>query len=883
MTSVFSQGTPISVGGQVTTFSTMVRGYHFTAPTTFTICGLFVCPEANLAGAQTIRVVRFTAGPPPAYPGLTNSFVQLFSITNAPATGVIPCNIPVSTGDIIGVYGSRGANCVNSYGPANFVTSINGFNTTLQRSGMQGCPAATGGPMTDIWSEVNGSIGRTQMYINCCPPPTITMGSNSPICVGQPMNLTTAVNPTGAYTYAWTGPNGFTSTAQNPTVASTTLASAGNYTVVVSIPNCGTTNGTTAVAVNSGPPITVPPITICQGGSGTLTASSSSAGGTWTWSLGGNILGSGSTLSVNPTSNTTYTVEYTVNGCSSTSTVLVTVEELPQPQLVNDSICLGQTGTLTVSNISPGGTYTWSTGATTASLSASPTANTTYSAVYTSANGCVSASVSAEIIVKPNPIITIANDTICLGSSTTINSSVDLPGGSYAWSPLSSTSNSITVSPNSTSTYTVIYTLQGCTGTASATVLVNPIPVASTSNTSICFGGVANLNASANLPNGTYLWSTSQTGSSIQVNPSSTTTYSVSYTLNNCTSPSVNAIVTVNPIPVVSLSSATICDGDNVTLTATPNLVGGSYAWGPFNSPGGASQTFSPSVDTTLTVTYTLLNCPSLPATGSVTVNPLPVVTFNSDIVEGCAPLAVTFTATDQTNTSYNWTTSNALTGTGLSTTIVFPTGGTFDVTLGATTVNGCYTTNSMINYIYVENIPVADFQSPINVFTNEAQYVQFSNFSTGATNYVWNFGDGQMSTEVEPSHIFQNTMNGYTINLSVSSDLNCMDSTSVSIGYQYNELYYIPNTFTPDGDQNNQVFLPIFYSGYDPLNFEMQIYNRWGEVVFETRNVFLGWDGSIGEEGLDAPEGSYTYRIVFKNPDLDERNVITGTVNLIR
>lgn len=880
---VFSQGTPISVGGQVTTFSSMIRGYHFTSPTNFTICGLYVPPDANPTGNQTIRVVRFTAGPPPAFAGTTNSFVQLFTITNAPPTGVVPCNIPVATGDIIGVYGARGANCVNSYGPANFVTTINGFNTTLQRSGMQSCPAGTGAAMANIWSEVNYNIGRIQMYINCCQTPTLTTSSNSPICAGQALNLTTTANPVGAYTYAWTGPNGFTSTVQNPTISPTTLAAAGNYTVVVTIPNCGTANGTTAVVVNPGPTITVPPITICQGGTGTLTASSPTAGGIWTWSLNGNILGSGPTLSVNPTSNTTYTVSYDVNGCASTSTVLVTVEPTPSPQIINDSICLGQTGTLFVSNVSAGGTYAWSTGATTASLSIAPTVTTSYSLIFTSANGCVSPSVSADIVVKPNPIVTVPNDTICIGSTTALTSTVDLIGGTYSWSPLPSTGNSITVTPNITSTYTVIYNLQGCTDTVSATVVVNPIPVASTANTTICFGDIATLNASANLPNGTYLWTNGETTSSIQVSPATTTTYSVTYTLNNCTSPSVNAIVTVNPIPVVTLSSATICDGDNVTLTATPNLTGGSYTWGPLNTIGGASQTLSPSVDTTLTVIYTLLNCPSLPASGTVTVNPLPIVTFTSDIVEGCAPLGVTFTATDQTNATYTWTTSNALTGTGASTTLVFPAGGTYDVTLAATTINGCFSSSSIANYIYVENLPDANFESPIGVFTNEAQYVQFSNFSTGATNYVWSFGDGATSTDFEPSHIFQNTMGGYTIHLTALTDLNCMDSMSVSIGYQYNELYYIPNSFTPDGDQNNQVFLPIFYSGYDPMNFEFTVFNRWGEIVFETHNVEYGWDGSVGEEGLDAQEGTYTYRIVFKNPDLDERIVVTGTVNLIR
>ena len=883
MTPLYSQGTPISVGGQVATFPGMIRGYHFTAPTSFTICGLYVPPDANAAGLQTIRVVRFTAGPPPAFAGTTNSFVQLFTITNAPATGVVPCNIPVANGDIIGVYGARGANCDNSYGPANFVTSINGFNTTLQRSGMQSCPAGTGAAMANIWSEVNFNIGRINMYINCCQTPTITAGSNSPICAGQPLNLTTTANPAGAYTYAWTGPNGFTSLIQNPTIASPTTAAAGNYTVVVTVPNCGTANGTTAVVINPGPTITVSPITICQGGSGTLTASSSTAGGTWSWSLNGTILGSGSALSVNPLTNTTYTVEYSANGCSSTSNVLVTVEPTPQPQIVNDSICIGQTGMLFVANISAGGTYLWSTGATAASLSAAPTTSTTFSVVYTSSNGCIAPSVSADIIVKPNPIVSSVNDTICIGSSATINSTVDLPGGSYTWSPLPSTSNSIIVTPNSTSTYTVIYNLQGCTDTASATVVVNPIPVVSTSNTTICFGAITALNASANLPSGTYLWSTGETTNSIQVSPGTTTTYSFAYTLNNCTSTSVNAIVTVNPIPVITLSNATICDGDNATLTATPNLSGGSFTWGPLNTPGGASQTFSPSGDTTLSVIYTLLNCPSLPVTGTVTVNTLPNVTFSANIAEGCAPLSVTFTATDQSNATYIWSTSNALTSTGSITNIVFSTGGTFDVTLASTAVNGCFASNSMANYIYVEDLPNVDFESPINVFTNEAQYVQFSNLSTGATNYIWNFGDGQMSTDTEPSHIFQNTMNGYTVHLIALTDLNCLDSMSISIGYQYNELYYIPNSFTPDGDQNNQVFIPIFYSGYDPSNFEMQIYNRWGEVLFETRNVLIGWDGSVGLEGLDAQEGVYTYRIVFKNPDLDERVVVTGTVNLIR
>ena len=880
----FAQGTAISVGTQTTTFTSMIRGYHFTAPTSFTICGLYIPPDAAPTGTQTIRVVRFTAGPPPAFAATTNSFVQLFTVSNAPATQVIACNIPVAAGEIIGVYGARGANCVNSYGPANFVTSINGFNTTLQRSGMQSCPAGTGAAMANIWSEVNYNIGRISMYINCCQTPTLTASNTSPICAGQPFSLGAVPNPTGTnYSWAWAGPNNFTSTQQNPTVASPTLLAAGTYTVTLTVPNCGTVNATTTVTVNPGPTVTAAPLTICAGANGNLTASSTTPGGTYTWFLNGTQVGTGPSISVSPSTTTTYSVDYSAAGCTGTTNVTVTVEPTPQPTVTTDSVCVGSAGSLFVNNVSAGGTYLWSTGATTASLTASPTATTSFSVVYTSSNGCVAPSVSGTIVVKPYPVISTANDTICFGGSTTLSTNVDLPGGTYTWSPLAANSASITVSPAATNTYTVIYDLLACQDTATATVLVNPIPVAQTANAVMCFGDVIDLIATANLPGGTYLWSTNDTNDTTSISPASSTSYAVTYTLNNCTSPAATAQVTVNPIPVVTLTSATICESDPVTLTATPDLIGGSYAWGPNSILGGANQTFTPLQDSTLTVVYTLNNCPSLPATGTVTVHPLPIVTFSATPVEGCAPLAVSFTADDATNTTYSWSTSNGLSASGTAPTIVFGNGGTFDVSLAATTSFGCYDTHTELAYIYVEDLPVADFESPISVFTQEAQYVMFSNLSMGATNYVWDFGDGQFAYDFEPSHVFQNTTEGYTITLTALTDLQCADVTSISIGYQYNELLYIPNSFTPDGDQNNQVFCPVFYSGYDPQNYEFTVYNRWGEVIFESRNALVGWDGTYGPDAFEAPAGMYTYRILYKNPDLDERKVVTGHVNLLR
>ncbi|NCU77433.1 MAG: gliding motility-associated C-terminal domain-containing protein [Synechococcaceae bacterium WB7_1C_051] len=95
--------------------------------------------------------------------------------------------------------------------------------------------------------------------------------------------------------------------------------------------------------------------------------------------------------------------------------------------------------------------------------------------------------------------------------------------------------------------------------------------------------------------------------------------------------------------------------------------------------------------------------------------------------------------------------------------------------------------------------------------------------------------------------------------------------------------VFWVPNTFTPDGDQHNQSFKPVFYSGYDPFEFVMYIFDRWGELVYETHNVKFGWDGSTGRSGRKAPDGVYTWKIVFKALNNDDKIMQMGHVTLIR
>ena len=808
VTFVFALGslsqTPISVGNQVTTFTSMIRGYHFTAPTNFTICGLQVPTDAS-QGLQTIRVVRFTAAAPPAFPGNTNAFVQLFTITNAPG-GIIPCNIPVTAGQIIGVYGVRGA-CVNSYGPPNFVTNINGFNTTLQRSGMQSCPTPAGVPMSNIWSEVNYNIGRITMYINCCAPPTAVATNTGPICVGSPLSLSASPNPqiplNGVYTYTWTGPNGFTSTLQNPQILNPSLAASGTYTCIINSA-CGQVVVTTGVVINPNPTAVI----VNNTGLNTIDCNTpvlnvTASGGTgYAWDGG---LGTSNTAQI--TSAGLYTVTVTTPaGCSDTASIAVSVAPVPSITLVGATICEGQSAILNATVSPAGGVINWSGGQTTTTITVNPPQTTTYTATYIW-NGC-SVTDSVVVIVNLQPGVSVNSDTICNGDTTVLIATAYPAGGSYLWSN-TQTSASIGVNPALPgATYSVVYTLVGCQAVASGVVTVNPVPVLTIAPVSVCFGELALLTAVPNLPGGFFLWSSGQTTASISTLDSVSTLYSATYTLENCQSP----LVTTNVI-----------------------------------------------------------------------IRPLPLTDFSADTTYGCIPLNVTFTPLNPNPlTLYQWSSTNGFTGQGTQPQILYGVGGCYDVQVLAT-LAGCIDSLTLIDYICVQNYPQASFSSSTLLFTETSQSVTFENTSLGATSYLWDFGNGDFSTQVSPTQLFMGTGSGFEITLIASTSMGCIDSSSIAIAPQRGGIYYIPNSFTPDGDGYNQVFKPQFTSGFDPWNYNLTIYNRWGEVIFESNNLEVGWDGTYGLSGINVAAGSYTYKINIKVPQNDLKMTITGHINLIR
>jgi gliding motility-associated-like protein len=167
---------------------------------------------------------------------------------------------------------------------------------------------------------------------------------------------------------------------------------------------------------------------------------------------------------------------------------------------------------------------------------------------------------------------------------------------------------------------------------------------------------------------------------------------------------------------------------------------------------------------------------------------------------------------------------------------------------------------------------------SPIN------STIQFINSSTGGNNYTWDFGDNEFSNQYEPVHAYdeQTECTGMTVTLVVSDGI-CVDTVTQVIPCEEETIFYVPNTFTPDGDQFNNTFYPVFYSGFDPFNFEMLIFNRWGELIFETHDVKYGWDGTLGTRGRKVQDGVYTWKITYKKKENDRRVVVVGHVTLIR
>lgn len=591
----------------------------------------------------------------------------------------------------------------STYGPTSWLWSFPGGSITS--SSMQDPPPicyATSGNYTVTLQACN-SIGcnTTTQNITVTSSSSVTV-NNSSICAGSSAVLT--ANPsTSVGTFLWS-PGGETTSSITvfPSITS-------NYTVTYTTSGCGPTTATSTVTVSAiAPTITVNNPTICEGSSTVLTATPSIGGGTYLWYPGNATTQS---ITVNPTSTQIYTVTYT-NGSCSTSPInsTVTVNPTPSVSVNNASICMGSTATLTGTPSVTGGTYLWSPGGeTTSTLNVNPSSTTTYSLIY-SLNGCPSPSATGIVSIISPAITSVNSATICSGASATLTANPATGGGSYLWSPGGQTTQSITVNPSSTSTYSVVYTLSGCSSTPSfGTVTVGNTPTVAVNNVTICSGVSTTLTATPSAAGGSYSWSPNgQTTQTISLNPNTTSTYSVVYTLNGCSSSSTSGTVTVITTPTITVSDVSICSGDAATITATPSAGGGTYFWSP---DGQTTQSINviPTSNATYSVVYTLNGCPSNSMSSNVSIitGPILDVTVLQNILTAA-----------QAGVTYQWIDcldgNNPIAGE-ISQSFTALVNGEYAVEME---MNGCIDTTDCY-LININDIKENDFISVIQLFPN--------------------------------------------------------------------------------------------------------------------------------------------------------------------
>jgi gliding motility-associated-like protein len=476
------------------------------------------------------------------------------------------------------------------------------------------------------------------------------------------------------------------------------------------------------------------------------------------------------------------------------------------------------------------------------------TTSGTYQASLLSVNGCDSI---VNLILNVNPLSNVIIDTsICQGTSFTMGGQNLVNSGQYS------------------------FTFQNQNGCDSVVVLnlnVFQLPSISSTSATVCSGETAIL-----VPSGAqnYSWSpiigSVDSQGILTVSVVSTTNFNLTGTdVNGC----VNTIlvpVNVNPLPNIQLNSdqTQYCVGDAAQLNASGGI---SYFWDQFSGNTG-SQVFTAQSSSYYTVTGVDAN--NCSAVDSVFVlvneNPILAITPNQEICLGEVALISVSGAN-----SFSWSPF------GSGTQSYFTPNSTTVYTVIGTDINNC--TSQISTIVVVNPRPTANLTANPLITTADSPVITFENNSIGDDLLVFSTGDGTTYNQFDSSfeYAYPFSEGNYTASLWVQNQFGCSDSTQLVIQIKGDEIFYVPNTFTPDGDEHNHIFSPVFTTGFDPANFQFDLFNRWGELIFQSLNADKGWDGFYN--GLLCPEGTYVWKITYKIPDRDEYKIVTGHVNLIR
>jgi len=803
--------------------------------------------------------------------------VNLGSIFNAPATWGSWIQFFTSW--------SSGASTSASICVVNQNTTLSGNDFGLDDISFQQCIA--------------GCSVTTTTTITEPAPLTLHIDTTNVSCNGGSNGTATATvtGGTAPYSYQWS--NGQTS------AVATNLASGAYSVAVTDFNNCTITLPCT---INQPTPLTASdtntPVS-CNGGNNgtaTVTPSGGTTPYTYSWTNGETV----------PTDTNLIAGSYTVtvtdfNTCTITASTTVTEPTaLSVSTTFTNAVCFGSsdgTASATATGGVPGYTFLWSDGQTVSNATGLAAGN--YIVTVTDMNSCTAT--TPTVISQPPGLVpsVTSTDALCFQSCNG-QAVVTSTGGTgqpiYQWNDpaMQTTDTAFTLCAGS---YFVTLTdASGCTAIDSVTIGQPTVLTASIAATdTICIGqsDILNVTAIGSVPPYSYLWTsvpvdatlTSTTSQNPTVSPTITTIYSVGVTdANGCT---VTSSFTLNVrdslhITVSAIGPVSICPGDSTSISFL--ATGGDNIY-HYTYSGGAGTITSPfTVTPPATMLYTFMvndacGTPADSDTVRVTVNPLPVVDFSGVPVEGCVPLQVAFNYNlPAAGNTFLWNfgdTASAGNNTASDSSSIhnFFNPGLYGIELTVTNSFGCIDSLKKPDYITVHSLPVAGFTFDPAYPGLLSSEINFSDMSTGANAWAWNFGDGFNSTHQNPIHVYTDT-GSYFILLTVENQYSCIDTISHSIYVHPEFTLYVPTGFTPGNkDGINDVFKSKG-GAFLPDNFSMTIFNRWGEQLFFTGDSNEGWDGTY--KGALLEQGVYLWVIVVTDNLLRDRK-FTGHVTLVR
>ncbi len=504
--------------------------------------------------------------------------------------------------------------------------------------------------------------------------------------------------------------------------------------------------------------------------------------------------------------------------------------------------------------------------------------------VSTSFGACPPKTDSLEITVAGVPTANINNASICLGQSVEV---IISPAANYSWNLL----EGVTISNNGSNalaaptinTQYVVTDDNGCSVNFSINLLPLPEPLTSVSTLQGC--APLQVQFTDNTPTPlTFLWNFGDGQTSINESPShlfeggnDDTTYFVQLTVtdnNGCSNSSGFFIQTMTPTLADFIANPVSQIYPNATVDFTNNSTGSgtlSAQWiienqvnNIFNS---VSHTFPTWGDFEVSLIITNEWCDDT-ATQTITIlPPAAIANFNfSD--DGCPGSTFTFTSESTFAQNITWLFGDGNQGTGESVTHTYSTTGHYDVTLIALGYDGVNDTMVITNAVTIHPTPTAAFAVQFGYLSAEVDSAVFNNISLGASQFLWNFGNGNTSTLFEPNPYYD-LIGTYDVSLLVTNIYGCTDETSISnaITVVSDGFIEFPNAFSPltqgptDGAYDrfsfeNNIFHPHFRS---VSNYELEIFNKWGELLFRSDNIKIGWDGYY--QGSIVGEDTFVYR----------------------